>query len=120
MNALLAGDIPFAEGGFLLFSGQDQASTRKVAFDFVKAHFDQIAAKMPSGGTFEFGSLLPQVGGSFCDLQSRTELQDYFKPNVSKFIGAPRTLDQVLEGIDVCVANKAAQEPSVAAFLQKY
>jgi alanyl aminopeptidase len=120
MQALIAGDIPFTEGAFLLFAGQGREATRKVAFEFLKAHFDQVAAKMPSGGSFEFGAVLPEVGRSFCDTQSRAELQDFFKPKIDKFIGGPRTLDQVLENIDLCIANKAAQEPSVAAFLQKY
>jgi alanyl aminopeptidase len=47
-------------------------------------------------------------------------LKNYFQPKVDKFVGAPRALDQVVEGIDLCIANKAAQGPSVAAFLEKY
>jgi hypothetical protein len=39
---------------------------------------------------------------------------------VDRFVGAPRALDQTLETIDLCMANKAAQEPGVAAFLTKY
>jgi hypothetical protein len=39
---------------------------------------------------------------------------------VDKYQGAPRNLAQVLEGIDLCVARKAAQAPSVASFLEKY
>jgi hypothetical protein len=43
-----------------------------------------------------------------------------FQPRVKDFVGAPRTLDQTIEGIDLCIANKAAQAASVAAFLRKY
>jgi len=120
MNALLRGDIPFIEGASLLFSGQQSAATRKLAFEFLKAHFDEIVAKMPTGGGFDFGADLPQVGASYCDATSRDELKAFFEPKVDKFVGARRTLDQTLEGIDLCIAAKAAQEPSVAAFLSKY
>ena len=120
MQSLIAGEVPFMEGAFLLFNGQNQASTRKLAFEFLKANFDQVVAKMPTGGGFDFGSVLPQTGASFCDTESRTELQTFFKPRVDKFVGAPRALDQVLESVDLCIANKAAQEPSVVSFLQKY
>jgi alanyl aminopeptidase len=120
MDALIAGDVPFIEGAFLLFTGQDQASTRKLPFEFVKAHFDQIVTKMPSGGTFDFGAFLPHVGDAFCDEASRSELQAFFQPKVQMFTGAPRTLSQVLERIDLCIASKAAQQPSVASFLNKY
>jgi hypothetical protein len=120
MNALITGDVPFTEGGFLLFVGQAQASTRRLPFEFVKAHFDQIVAKMPAGGSFDFGAVLPSVGSSFCDETSRSELQAFFQPKIDKFTGAPRTLNQVLETIDLCIANKAAQQPSVVSFLGKY
>ncbi|MBV9763188.1 MAG: M1 family metallopeptidase [Acidobacteriaceae bacterium] len=120
MQALLNGDIPFIEGASLLFNGQLQEKTRMFAFEFLKAHFDEIAAKRPTGGGFDFGAEFPLVGSSFCDAQSKAALQDFLGPRVERFTGAPRVLRQVLEGIDVCIANKAAQQPSVVAFLEQY
>jgi alanyl aminopeptidase len=120
MNAVLDGDIPFIEGARLLFSGQRESATRKLAFEFLQAHWDQVIAKMPTGGGFDFGAVLPQVGESYCDAASRDELESYFQPRVDKFVGAPRALAQVVEGIDLCIAEKAAQGPGVAAFLKQY
>ena len=120
MRVLAAGDIPFMEGAFLLFNGQGEAATRKLPLEFLQAHFDEVVGKMPVGGGFDFGSVLPQVGASYCDSASRQRLQDFFKPRVSKFVGAPRALDQVLESIDLCIARTEAQKPSVVAFLKKY
>lgn len=120
MNAVLSGEIPFMEGIVLLFSGQGTAATRKMPFEFMKAHFDEIAAKRPTGGGFDAGAYFPQVGATYCDSESKQELQNFFQPRVDKFTGAPRALSQVLESIDVCIAEKAAQEPSVAEFLEKY
>jgi cytosol alanyl aminopeptidase len=120
MNALINGDVPFIEGLRLLFNGQQEAATRKLPLEFVKAHWDEVLARMPTGGGFDFGSVLPQVGRSYCDAESRDELKSFFQPRVEKFVGAPRALDQTIEAIDLCIANKAAQSPSVAAFLAKY
>jgi alanyl aminopeptidase len=120
MQALLSGAIPFIEGEGMLFNGQQQPATRAVALNFLKANFDQVVAKMPTGGGFDFGSVLPNVGASYCDSTSRDTLKAFFQPRVEKFVGAPRALDQVIEGIDLCIANKAAQSPSVASFLAKY
>jgi cytosol alanyl aminopeptidase len=120
MNALLTGDVPFIEGAGLMFSGQQQAATRGLALQFLKSHWDAVVAKMPTGGGFDFGASLPGVGRSYCDAASRDELKSYFAPRVDKFVGAPRALDQVIETIDLCIANKAAQGPGVAAFLAKY
>ena len=120
MKAVLNGDIPFLEGASLLFSGQSQDSTRKLPLNFLNANYDEIVKKMPTGGGFDFGSVLPEVGASYCDAASRDELKAFFAPKVDKFVGAPRTLDQTIESIDLCIAIKAAQSPSVQKFLEKY
>ncbi|MBV8903159.1 MAG: ERAP1-like C-terminal domain-containing protein [Acidobacteriia bacterium] len=120
MQAVISGEIPFMEAVGLLFAGQTSDKTRKLAFDFMKSHFDEIAKKRPTGGGFDAGSIFPYVGASFCDAQSRDELKSFFASKVDQFTGAPRVLQQVLESIDVCIANKDAQEPSVIAFLKHY
>ena len=66
------------------------------------------------------GSVLPFAGGSICDAQSRDRYQAFFGPLVNKYSGAPRNFAQVVESIDLCIARKTAQEPSVQAFLAKY
>ncbi len=120
MEAVLSGKIPFMEGLVLLFSGQGQEATRGMALEFMKAHFDEIAAKRPTGGGFDAGSVFPQVGASYCSPTRKEELQQFFQPRAGKFTGAPRALSQVLESIDDCIALKAAEESSVEAFLKKY
>jgi cytosol alanyl aminopeptidase len=120
MQAVLSGDVPFIEGIRLLVAGQLFENTRKMPFDFLKAHFDEIVAKRPTGGGFDFGSEFPRVGASFCDAQSKAELQSFLGPKIAQFTGGARVLDQTLEAIQVCTANKAAQEPSVIAFLKHY
>jgi alanyl aminopeptidase len=119
-EALLSGEIPFIEGSSLLFAGQESTATRELPLAFLKAHYDEIMAKRPTGGGFDFAAELPRVGVSYCDARSKEELQEFFEPRAAKLLGAPRMLSQVLEGVDVCIAVKAAQEPSVEAFLQQY
>jgi hypothetical protein len=76
MSAVVNGDVPFIEGARLLFNGQQQASTRKLALEFLKAHFDQVVAKMPTDGGFDFGAILPEVGRTYCDVTSRDEFEE--------------------------------------------
>ncbi|HEY3940794.1 MAG TPA: M1 family metallopeptidase [Bryobacteraceae bacterium] len=120
MQALLSGKIPFIEGAMLLFAGQGFAETRKIPLTFLKAHYDEILAKRPTGGGFDFAAELPRVGQSYCDAQSKQELESFFEPRIANLLGGSRMLSQTLERIDVCIATKAAQEPSVDAFLRKY
>ncbi len=120
MNAVLNGQVPLIEGTSLLFAGQGQESTRKLALEFMKAHIEQLTKNRPTGGGFDAFAVFPRVGQSYCDAQSKSELESFFKPLVGQYTGAPRALNQVLESIDVCIAQKQAQEPSMVAFLQKY
>jgi len=120
MESVVTGQIPFMEGFRLLFAGQQQPATRHIAFDFLKTHYEEIVKKRPTGGGFDFGSYLPEVGASYCSEQDKQELENFFRPRISQFTGGPRILSQVLEQISVCIAEKQAQEPSVEAFLQKY
>ena len=120
MEAVLHGDIPFMESIPLLFAGRNSDKTRKLAFNFMKQHFDELAAKRPTGGGADAGAYFVFVGASFCDAESEAELKDFFAARVNKFVGAPRILDQTLESIHACTANKALQEPSVEEFLKGF
>jgi len=120
MQEVLTGRLKLADGFVLLFGGQRSPATRRLPFEFLKAHFDEIMKDNPSISGFSFGAFLPTVGRSFCDAETRKQLQDYFAPLVDKYDGAPRKLAQVLEGVDLCVAQVAAQRPSVTEFLAKY
>lgn len=120
-ETLLSGKIPMIQGiYYLLFMGQGQESTRHMAFDFMKEHFDQLAKERPTGGGFDAGALFPEAGASFCTAQDRDQLQSFFEPRMSQFTGGPRMLANVVERINICIAEKKAQEPSVQAFLKKY
>jgi alanyl aminopeptidase len=62
----------------------------------------------------------PYIAAGYCDTAHRQEVDSFFKDRSTKFTGGPRKLAQVLEGIDLCIAYKQAQAPSVAEFLQQY
>jgi alanyl aminopeptidase len=120
-QAVLQQEIPLVDGFGLLFgAGARFPDTRKLPFEFIKKHFDEITAGHPSIFGNDLGAFLPFSGGPLCDAASRDELKAFFSPRVGKYAGAPRNLAQVLEGIDLCIAGKATQEPSVKAFLEKY
>jgi alanyl aminopeptidase len=119
-QAVLAKKISMVDGFSLLFAGQGSPETRSLSFEFVKQHFDELTAGHPNIFGDDVGSLLPRSGGSFCDVESRDRYQAFFAPLVDQFPGAPRNFAQVLESIDLCIAQKTAQEGSVAAFLEKY
>jgi cytosol alanyl aminopeptidase len=119
LEEVLADRIPLRDGFRLLLPGPSP-ETRKVPFEFLKAHVDQLMAGNPTDMGFSLGATLPSVGRSFCDAQSRQELVTFFEPMTKKYDGAQHNLDQTLESVDQCVALVAAQGASVQEFLEKY
>jgi len=120
LELTLKPDFDLREANALFRGPAGVPETRYVPFEFVKANYDAIAAKIPAGSTFGVGESLPFVGASFCDEKSAQELKAFFEPRVDRFAGTRRNLAQVLESIRICAAGKAAQQDSVAGFLKKY
>ncbi len=100
----------------ILFGVAQLTKTRDLAYDFVKQNWDAVIAKFPT----DTGAFLPFVAGGYCDEQHRQDAKSFFDGRSTKYTGGPRNLAQMLEGIDLCIAYKQAQEPSVTEFLEKY
>lgn len=100
--------IPFAASG--------TPQTRDLTYDFVKQNWDELIAKLPN----DFVGFLPFAAAGYCDAAHRADAETFFKERVTKTMGGPRNLQQVLEVIDLCAANKAANQPSVVEFLKNY
>jgi alanyl aminopeptidase len=100
----------------ILFGVSQSPMTRDIAYDFVKQNWDALVAKLPT----DSGAFLPYVAFGYCDEGHRQHAASFFEGRSTKYTGGPRNLAQVLEGIDLCVAYKKAQQPSVAEFLRAY
>jgi len=120
MELALKPDFDLREANAFLFGPMGVPQTRSLPFEFVKANYDALVARIPAGSSFGFGEALPFLGGAFCDEKSAEEVQAFFEPKVDRFSGTRRNLAQTLEGIRICAAYKAAQQNSVAEFLKKY
>ena len=100
----------------ILFSAAGSPDTRDLAYNFVKDHFDDLVAKLPT----DTGSFLPRAAAGYCDNEHRADVETFFKNRSTKYTGGPRILAQVGEGIGLCAAYKDIQEASLVSFLQKY
>lgn len=94
--------------------------TRTMAFDSLKMNFGRLMSGHPKFFGFDLGARLPRVATGFCDTRSRSEFVAFFQPKVGDYEGTLLSYEQTLEQIDLCIALKEAQQPSIAAFLQKY
>ena len=112
----LSGEFDVRESFGILFAPSERRQTRDLAYDFVKQNWDLMVAKLPT----DTGAYVPYVAAGYCDAEHRKDAESFFTGRSTKFAGGPRILAQVLEGIDLCIAYKNAQEANVTEFVKSY
>jgi alanyl aminopeptidase len=119
LDLVIHSDIDTRETARLLYSGIGDPETERMPFEFVKAHYDEILKRAPSGSGSDFGAVLPESASSFCDGASEKEYIAFFRERAKKFTGGPRVYEQMLEGIRLCEAEKAAQAADIATYFAR-
>jgi alanyl aminopeptidase len=119
MDMVIHSEIDVRESLSLLIGPLGQPETEKLPFEFVKANYDALLKRLPTGGGFDAGAVLPFVGGSACDPSSRQEFVQFFEERSRKFTGGQHSYDQVLESVRLCEAQKSARGAEIAAFFAK-
>lgn len=118
MALLLTKEFDAREAFFaLLFGPLRYPETRGLPFQFVKEHIDELMKRLPHEVGADFAAGLPNVGSGFCDAAKRDEVKAFFKDRVKNYVGGQRNLDQTIEKIDICIGERKAIEPDIAAFL---
>ncbi len=110
----LSKQLDIREAFGLFFGPLGDPMARQVLWDYARAHMDEIEPQVPAIAR----SYLPYLGSAFCDATHRAEVESFFAPQVKRWPGAGRTLAQVLEEIDLCIARTERQRPAVRAFLE--
>jgi alanyl aminopeptidase len=116
LSILLTDEFDHRQSILILGGANDSSTNRELAYDFVKKNWEVLIGKLPE----EWGASMPFVADAFCDEQHRQDAAAFFEGRSTKYKGGPRTLAQTLEGIDLCVAYKKAQQPSLTRFLGRY
>jgi hypothetical protein len=88
-------------------------------FAFVRANYEHLITRLPSGGDFDARTDLLATGATFCDQGSEGEYASFFAGRARQYTGGPRLYAQRIESIHVCEARKAAESADIAAFLAK-
>jgi alanyl aminopeptidase len=91
----------------------ESPEVREGAWQFLKANYDAIVAKIPP----EARGALPSFATGFCDEARRAEIEAFFRERVATLSGGPRNLAKTLERISQCEAFRKTAEPEVKAFL---
>ena len=115
---VLTGEFDARESFFPLgFAGGNQPSTRDMPFEFVQANIEKLEKLLPRAVGEDFAAFLPGAGGGFCDEAHRDKLRAFFEPRVKNYSGGPRSFQQTLESINICIGQKKVLEPGIVEFL---
>jgi hypothetical protein len=84
-------------------------TNRRAAFDFVRANYDAIAAKLPQSALASPIVWLMEPLGELCTREERTLFVGFFKERATSLFGGPRAYQEALERIDICAAAHGSQ-----------
>jgi len=108
--------LDFRETVYTFYAALGTDAGRAALWNFVKANFDAIIARMPRETT---GGITYMASG-FCDAAQEKDAKAFLGGRVEKLPGGTRNLAQTLETIQLCIASRAVQEPGVREFLKGY
>jgi aminopeptidase N len=114
LNYAISPDVRSQDALFVITGVMRNPAGTKLAWDFARAHWDQI---VNLGGAFG-GGVIARSAGSFCDAGMRDEVKDFFATHQAP--ASERGLKQSLERINYCVDLKAQQGTQLASWLQSH
>jgi len=95
-------DLSGRDARDLLEDALDDEFNRRAAFDFLRANYDALEAKLPE---YTMARLMEPLG-DLCTRDERELFFNFFKDRARKSPGGPRSFRQSLERIDLCIAAR--------------
>ena len=93
----------------------------ELPYKYVKAHYDEIVPKLPTGIGTDYAALFPQfASSSACSESGLAEAKTFFTPRTNQVQGGPRELANALETIHLCAAQRPVAEAQISNFLAHY
>lgn len=103
---------------FMFFGAQEEANWEN-AQRYIRDNRDAILARLPSEGTAVGPSILAYVFAASCSAERRDEIVEYVNRTFAVMPGGPRIVQQAVEGMDHCIAQRKLMEPEIRAWLGK-
>jgi alanyl aminopeptidase len=116
LNLMLDDRLDIRETRFLMFRWSDEINW-KTAQQFVRDHKDELFKRLPVGSSTGSQASLAFLFTQGCRADRRDEIAAYVTENFAGLAGGERTVKQAIEGMDQCIARRAAIEPEIRSWL---
>jgi alanyl aminopeptidase len=107
--------VDLRESSVLITVPMKSPEVRDVVDQVIREDYDAIAARVPR----ESLNRLIKAAAGHCDQGHLDQLDAFFGPRAAGMQGGPRALAEAREHIQLCMAARNLQQPSVEAFLKK-
>ncbi len=104
LDYIVSGEVRNQDSGSLLVSLLRHRETRDQTWDYIQSNWDKVHAQL----TVSSGQEVVQATGSFCTVQQRNEVIDFFAAH--KVESSERTLAKAVDSINDCIQVRSAQE----------
>ncbi len=108
-----SGQVRNQDSWILMAIEMGNRETRDIAWNYIQHNWEKVQAQLT---TSSGGNLVGSVG-NFCDAQHRDEAVAFF--DTHKVAASDRSLKRAVNQINDCIDLRAAQEPSLKAWLAK-
>jgi alanyl aminopeptidase len=108
-------DIRETQG--MMFQAAPLPANLEVVKDFFRAHQVELLQKIPSEGTASGPAGFANIFTATCSAAQRDEIASYVTQTFAKLEGGARVVQQAIEGMDQCIARRAALEPVIRHWL---
>jgi alanyl aminopeptidase len=102
LSLTLEKDLSGRDAQDLIVNALGDDANRRAAFDFLRANYDALAAKLPP---HSLAGLLAPLG-ELCTREERELFAGFFAERAKGLLGGPRQYQQALERIDLCIAAR--------------
>jgi aminopeptidase N len=111
LDYAISGKVRNQDAAIQLSVSLGMPASRDIAWDYIKSHWDSVKAQM----TTELGSYLVGATASFCSVEKRDDVQDFFSTH--ELAATSRALKHAVERINGCVEFRKLQEPNLNRWL---
>lgn len=97
----------------IIFAHVADKDKRDGMWQWTQDNFEAFKQRIPVWGQGK----LPSIGRSFCSIEKKQELKEFFDPIIESLSGGPRILAQVTETIDLCIIKRANDKVKLKEYL---
>jgi alanyl aminopeptidase len=116
LGLILDPKVDIRETQWLLFLSRDEPN-RVAAQQFFQAHMEDLLKRIPSEGTASGQANFAFIFTASCSAARRDEIARYVTETFSRMDGGARVVQQAIEAMDQCIAQRALIEPEIRTWL---